>query len=207
MKILITLLILIVSVLPAKAVYITTNSFYVNAENTIEIVISGTLTAGVDGSTGALSTGLNINFNITTNEALTDIRLRAYTVDDGANNISSFYCTGSGAVSSQSMFLAFASADNPPTSASINNCKQASSTSTLNPNAIAYSGTVSINNSGTVSYLANGGNGYFTCEVLTGETDLNMALTTAAKSGTYDEITALDEPDPYRVEIYLDNIP
>ena len=198
------LLVLFFSPLLARADYITTNYFEIDNDTTVEIVISGNLTSNINAETGVLSSGLSINFNITTNEALTDIRLKATTKDDTATDICAFSCTGSSATSSQSMHLVFASEDHPPTALSIADCKCASSTPENNPDSIAYPGTVSIDGTGLVCFDSNG---YFTCEIPTGETNLNMSINTTPKSGTYDAQTSLDEPDVYKVEIYLDNIP
>lgn len=206
MKFYISLLFLIFTVLPAKADYITTNTFVVDALNTVIIITSGNLNSNIDSLNGSLSSSLNINFNIATNEALTNIKLKAY--DTCCPNVpSAFYCTGSGAVSTQNMYLVLCNCNHTVTSSAVNDCKQTTSTPANNPNVVAYPGTVTIDNSGTISYQDNGGDGYFSCEVPIGTTNLAMSLNTTPKPGTWDVTTSLDEPDSYQVEIYLDNIP
>lgn len=207
MKKLLIITIIFLLNLPAIADDIATNTFIIDSDTTASIAISGTLTATI-ASNGTLSNGLNLNYSISTNQALNDIRIRALVAyGTGSQQTSAFYSTSSGTATSANFHLVFGHDTTPPTSASINNCKQATSTATSNPNAIAYPGTVTINNSGTLSYQANSGEGYFSCEVPTGTTAINMTLTTSPKSGTYDSGTALDEAGFYKVEVYLDNIP
>lgn len=205
MKHYLIILILFLGILPARADYIATHTFVVDAENTITVVVSGTLDATLDGTTGSLSTPLNINFNIATNNDIGDIRLKAFVVDSTSTKNSAFYCTGSGAVTTQPVHLVLGDYVHPPALSSINDCKQASSDPLNNSNAIAYPGTVSINNTGTVSY--NNTDGYFDVNVISGTTDLNLTLSTTPKAGTYDVDSATDQADDYKVEIYLDNIP
>ena len=147
-------------ILPAKADFIATQDFYVDADTTITIVVSGDLTTSINGNSGHLGTPLNINFNISSNEAANDIRMRAMITDASAVQHSAFYCTNTSAVTSQSMFLIMAEKDIE--APSILNCKNGASTVENNPCAIAYPGTVSITNNGsTVQYVENGGDGYF----------------------------------------------
>lgn len=208
-KHIITILLLIFTLLPASADYTTTNTFVIDADTTMAIVISGTLSSSIDGETGALSTPLNINFNITTNQADNNVILRAFVLDSTGTKQSAFYCLGSGNKISETMHLVFGdyATGHNPTGASINNCKQVISTAINNSDAIAYPGIVRINNGGRIAYHANGGTGYFSSIILPGNTNLNLTLATTPKLGTYDVSTALDEPDDYKVEIYLDNIP
>lgn len=194
--------------LPVKADYITTNTFVIDALNTVSIVITGNLNSNIDGNTGNLSSALSINFNITTNSPLNNIGLRARVVDDSSAFHSGIYSTsGGGAISSDSMFLVLADYDNPPAASSINDCKQTVSTFANNQDVIAYPGNVSINNGGSFQYIDNSGEGYYTCQVQQDVTDLNMTLGIVPKAGTFDPVTALDRPDNYKVEIYLDSLP
>lgn len=207
MKKILLITILFLLNLPASADDLATNIFIIDSVTTASVAISGTLTSTI-ASTGILSNALNINYNLSTNQSLNDVRLKALvTYGTSSQQTSAFYSTSSGSTTSASFYLVFGHDTNPPTSASVANCKQATSTSTSNPNAIAYPGTVTINNGGTLSYQANSGEGYFSCEVPTGTTAINMAMTTSPKSGTYDSVTALDEAGFYKVEVYLDNLP
>ena len=193
-------------ILPAKADFIATQDFYVDADTTITIVVSGDLTTSINGNSGHLGTPLNINFNISSNEAANDIRMRAMITDASAVQHSAFYCTNTSAVTSQSMFLIMAEKDIE--APSILNCKNGASTVENNPCAIAYPGTVSITNNGsTVQYVENGGDGYFSANVIAGTTDLNMTLATSTKAGTYDVAVSNDCAENYEVTVYLDNIP
>ena len=204
---LVLLIIIFFNISSANADYITTNTFVVDVSNTVTIVTSGNLTSTIDPFTGQMSTPLHINFNITSNEDLSNINLKAYVTDSTSVKSSGFYCTDTSEVTSQSMYLVFTDSDDEVATASINDCKQAASTPMSNPNVIAYPGTVSINNDGTIQYNQNGGDGYFSSQIKTGTTDLNMTISTTPKPGTYDFNTAEDESDTYQVEIYLDNIP
>lgn len=160
--------------------------------------VTGTLTTSIDASSGALGTGLNINYQMTSNNAVNNLQLKAVVLNSTGAKVNGFYSIGG-----TSMFLVLGNTSAPPTAAAISNCQQASSTSTLNPNAIAYSGTITIDNSGTISYNAGG---YYNFGIRRNTTNLNMSIITTPKPGTFDSTTALDEPGPYTVEIYIDNI-
>lgn len=208
-RIIITLLLLIcITKLPANADYIATQTFVVDASNTITIVTSGNLNSNIDGITGQLASILNINFNITTNADVNDIRLRAMVLDDTSTKHSAFYCTDTSPGTNVNMDLVLADQfSSKVTLSSIRDCQQAVSTPVLNPHTIAYPGAVTIDHSGTVQFIPNSLEGYFSANILTGETNLNMTLGTSTKSGTFDSDTAYDSADNYLVEIYLDNIP
>jgi len=201
----ILILFIFAGVMPAKADYITTQTFYVDADTTISVVISGTLNTIITGALGDMSTPMNINFNISTNEELPNIRLKAEVIGSLNETKTAFCCTDVGEVSSQAMALVLANGLHKPMACCIGNCMTGACTTMENANAIAYPGTVSINNSGTIHY--NSTNGYFDAKVKTGTSDLTLALNASPKSGTYDIDTAQDEPDNYVVEIYLDNLP
>jgi len=207
MKFFITLLLALIflTVPPANAAYTVTNTFVVSVSNTVSIVISGNISTTINADTGALDSGLSINYRINSNEDLSNIRLRALVLDDTSTKRSAFDATSVSNVSSKSINLVLGSFEHPPTLSSINDCKLASPSSLANPDAIAYPGTVFINNGGRISY--NTSDGFFSCNVKKNTTDLHMSLTTTPKSGTYDSATAMDGPDSFQVEIYLDNIP
>lgn len=192
-------------ILPARADYIATQNFVIDVDTTMTVVTSGTLTTPINGMTGNLDTPLNLNFNISVNQDTNDIRLKAIVTDSTAGQHSGFYCTGSSAVSSQAMYMVLAEPD--VEAAGIANCEQAVSTVADNPCAIAYPGTVAIDNGGTVQYVENSGNGYFNVNVAMGETNLSVNLSTTVKAGTYDAYVANDCAENYQVEVFLDNIP
>lgn len=202
MKFYITILILVLSVFPAYADSTAINTFIVNADATVSIITSGILTTNINAETGELGTGLSINYKITANKAMQDVRLRAVVLDNNQKEHSAF-CPNGGGTSNQNVYLVFASSDHPPEESSINDCKQSGSTPLNNPDSIAYPGTININNNGSLNY---NNDGYFSCEIGEYTTDLTMSLATIPKPGTYDATTAMDEPDSYKVEIYLDNI-
>lgn len=199
-KLLIILSFLMISPTLTHACAISTHTFEIDVDNTVTIVTSGNLSSILNTSTGVLNTGLNINYNITTNQALSDIGLRALIRSDSSTE-SSFYCDNSGSSSSQALHLVFTNNDNLPTVSAINDCKQASSTAVNNANAIAYPGTLTISRAGSFSYKSSG---YFACQIPSGKSSVNMSITTTPKSGTY---STLDAQGVYQVEIYLDNIP
>lgn len=207
MKFYLTIFILFICILPVRADFTATQTFVVDAQNTITIVASGNLASSLDGFTGELQSPLHINFNITSNADLSDIQLKAFVTDSANVKSSGFYCADTSVGTSQSMYLLFIDSDDEITAEAIDDCKKAASTPINNPNVIAYPGTISINNTGTLQYVPNGGTGYFSSQIKSGTTDLNMVLGTTPKPGTYDFNVANDEPDAYIVEIYLDNIP
>ncbi len=209
MKLFITIFILVLflGINTAKADYITTHTFVVDSDTTITIVVSGTLNASMDGDTGTLSNALNLNFNIKSNEDSETIRMHALVLDSASTKENAFYCTDTSEGTRRSLHLVLGdcATGHEPDSSSIADCQQEKSTAVNNSDAIAYPGTLSITNDGRVQY--NSSRGYFTCKVKSGVTDLTLALTTTPKAGTFDSASAMDEPDKYEAEIYLDNIP
>ena len=188
----------------ANADYITTNTFVVNIQNTVAVANSGNLNSGINPFTGEMSTPINIDFNITTNEDIKDINLNAYVLDSTGTKHSAFCDTSPGISSNQKMCLTFANSVHLPEASSINNCHGTSCSSIENPNAISYPGIININNNGTLEYNSGG---HYVAQVNSGVTDLRISVATTPKSGTYDFNTAQDISDTYQVEIYLDNLP
>lgn len=202
------LILSLILILPAKADSIATQEFTIDSDKTLEVTTSGTLHSNIAGFTGVMDTALNINFNMITNEAISNINFKAEITDMNSNTHSAFYCTDTSQATSQSMYLVFSEENsNEVTTAGIADCKNTSSAIANNPCLIAYSGVVSINNAGTVQYVDNTGEGYFNVNVPAGTTNLNMTLSTSPKVGTYDAYSANDPSGNYVVTIYLDNIP
>lgn len=165
--------------------------------------VTGTTTTTIDTTSGALGTGLNINYSMATNNNQSNLRLHAVVLDSGSVKRNAFYPTG-GTTTNQTMFLTLGNTSATPTTSAISNCQIASSAATLNANAIAYPGNIILSGGGTMTYNSSG---YYTFNVRRNVTNnLNMSITTTPKAGTFDSTTALDEPGPYTVEIYIDNI-
>ncbi len=199
---------LIIEVPYAKADSIATQQFTIDSDTTMDVATSGTLNSSINGLTGIMNGGLNINFAITSNQPTSDIYLKATVKDVGSNTYSAFHSSGTALTTTQPIHLLFTEVNSPKvTSASIHDCKQDSSIALNNPAAIAYSGNVSIDNNGTIQYQTNGGEGYFSANVPSGTTNLAITLSTNPKLGTYDISLANDPSGTYEATIYLDNIP
>jgi len=188
----------------ANADYITTNTFVVNVQNTVAVTTSGNLNSSIDAFSGEMTTPLNIDFNITTNEDIKNINLNAYVLDSTNTKHSAFCCTEPGVSSTQKMCLTLGNNTHLPSACSINSCNKMCPTPIENSNTISYPGNININNKGTLEYNSGG---YYVAQINSGITDLTISLATTPKSGTYDFNTAQDESDTYQVEIYLDNLP
>ncbi len=194
---------LILAILPVHAadVGISTLGTYVLGQITFNV--TGALTTNIDVNTGALGTGLNVNYAMTTNNNISNLRVYAKVLSS-TGKVNAFYSVG-GTPTARTMFLVLGNLSIPPTTAEINNCRQATSTATSNANAIAYPGTITISGGRSVAYNAAG---YYTFNVRRNITNnLNVSITTAAKTGTYDVNSALDEPGAYQAEIYIDQVP
>ena len=197
---------LIIFSIPVNASSVFTNTFVVQSSSAVTIDITGNFNADISGE-GILSAPLTVNFNVNSNEALSDVRLHAQVTNSSDSTMSAFYCTNNTPTTSESAHLVLANSENKPTDLSISNCKQPSSTHADNPNAIAYPATVTIDNGGQVQFVDNSGNGYFSCSLNSGVTNINMALGTNFKPGTYSRESLKDSNDTYKVEIFLDNVP
>lgn len=208
MKYWITILFLIFITCPAKADYITTQTFVINAAASIIVNISGNLTSGISAEDGTLGNSLSINFNVLSNTAYNNATLRAFVVDSANVKHSAFSGTDHGYVQSESVFVTMANTDDKPNATSINSCKSDASLSTDNPNTITYSGTVTIDGNGKLRYRNSTDNDYVELRFVANQsTNLALTLNRAPKAGTFDAETSLDEPGPYQVEIYMDNLP
>lgn len=200
------LLILIISVLfnsPSFADTTGVINFLTYVVGAITFNVTGNLTTTIDANSGALGTGLNINYAMTTNTNISNLRLKALVLDSTGAKVNAFYPLG-GTAQAQNFFLVLGNTDYPPTAAAISDCKQVSSTATLNANAIAYSGVVTI----TVTPISYNSSGYYNFRIRRNKVNnLNMSITTVPKNGTFNATSALDEPGDYKVEIYIDNIP
>lgn len=193
------LLILFCNFLPAFADTTATSTIATYVIGTITFDVKGVLTTTIDGTSGTLGNSLNINYAMTTNTNTNSLRLHAVVLNSSGSKINSIYSLGV-----PSLYLVFGNTDFPPTTAAISNCQQATSTATLNANAIAFPGTVTIDNGGNLSYSASG---YYSFNIKKNTSNLNLTISTTPKTGTFDSATSLDEVGPYKVELYIDNIP
>src|SRR5574344_1419207 len=182
----------------------TTQTFIVDASTSIQVTESGDLTSSINSTTGNLNSALNINFNIVSNSNLSNIQMKAFVTDSSGNLDNAFYCTSTSASTSIPTCLILANTNVTPTQSAISNCECSASTTTENVNAIAYSGTVSIDNNGSLIYNTDGG--YFNATINSGTSNLNLVINTTVKSGTFDTTNIEDENGSYKAEIYLDNI-
>lgn len=189
--------------------FIATQTFTTQINDTIGIEFTGHQSATIDGITGNLGSNLAVNFKITSNVAIGDLRLRAE-VDNNASATESAFTSSGASIGNNlpvTLILANTNGVYKPTHESIINCKGGSCACTQNPESIAYSGTVNIDNNGLLNYIDNSGNGYFTANIGTNVTNLSLDLGTTVKPGTYNISTALDTLGTYQARIYIDNIP
>src|SRR5574344_1161128 len=193
------------NLLPCVADTSSTQTFIVDVSTSINVTESGSLTSSIDTDTGNLASPLNINFNIVSNANLSNIQLKALVTDSSGNLDNAFYCTNTSTATSIPTYVVLANATYAPTQSSVQNCETSSSTATRNVNSLAYNGTVSIDNSGTLTY--NSTSGYFNATVNSGTSNIALSLSTTVKSGTFDTSNYNDENGAYKVQIYLDNIP
>jgi hypothetical protein len=193
---------------PAKADYIATHNFEIDVDTTMTVVVSGTMNTNITGANGTMGTPLNINFNIATNQDVNGITLKAMVTDSTESKLCACCgCETSGPASSLTTTYILANDTHKPMAGCVENCKTGSCTSMENENTIAYPATITINNEGTVQKVVDAERCYFSADVKSGVTDLNLTLSPTPKVGTYDIATAQDEPDNYVLEVFLDNIP
>lgn len=204
---LLLILFLLGGLLPSKADVLATQTFQINADTTMTVNTAGIFSSTITGTYGLMSTPLNINFNIATNQDVNDVRLKAIVVDALGGRHSALTCGSGAEQTSQSVEVVLANELHQPSAESITACKKPTCISTENPDAIAYPGTVTINNNGTIQYKTASDDDYINAKIKAGTTDINLTLLASPKEGTYSSTTALDQPDNYKVEVYLDNIP
>lgn len=204
-KLLYSTILILFFALQANADTTATQTFIVDAENTVTVNVTGNMASSLNVDTGELTTPISINFNIESNADLSNIQLKAFATDSSSNKDLAFHCTTTTSSSSLPIDLTFSNNTHLPTSTSIASCCCDSSMVKDNPDSIAYSGNVTIDNNGALNYIKD--SGYINANLTSGTTNLNLTLNTAVKSGTYDSTTGLDEEGDYKVEIYLDNIP
>lgn len=190
---------------PTYADTTSTHTFIFDVSNSVTVNVTGNMTSSIDTETGNMTTPLNINFNIVSNATLSNIQLKALVTDSTSNLDNAIYANDVTSATSIPLSVVLANTTYTPTVNAIDDCETVTSTVANNPNAVAYTGTVTVDNSGTLSYST--ANGYINANLNTGTSNINLALTTSAKAGTYDTTNYSDEIGDYKVEVYLDNIP
>ena len=209
LKFILAMLFMLISSKANAADFIATQTFTTQANDTVQIDSSGQQTSTIDGMTGNLGSNLSVNFKITSNVAIGDLRVRAE-IDNSNGSIESAFTSSaasSGTNLPVTLILANTTGGYIPSHDSIINCKGGSCACTDNPESIAYNGTVTVDNSGVLNYIDNSGNGYFTANIGTNVTNLSLDLGTTVKPGTYNISTALDTLGTYQARVYIDNIP
>ena len=202
-------LFLFAGIVPAKADYIATQTFEIDVDTTMTVVISGNQNTAINGLTGTLGSPLDINFNISTNQDISGIKVKTFVQNASLTKSCACVCNTPGlAVETSIPFQIMLGNDtHMPTVGAVDNCEDEAPTSMLNGNVIAYPATISINNGGTLQFQDLGDESFFSTEVKTGTTDINLALSGSPCTGTYDVVTGQDEADNYVLEVFLDNIP
>jgi hypothetical protein len=194
--------------------YIATQTFTTLANDTIEIETSGNTSATINGMTGTLSNDLHVNFQITSNVAIGDLRVRALVDTYTSGAVGAF--KSSATLSGSSLPVTLVLGNTSPSYLPCHSCvKDAQGIPTpcaetglyTNANAIAYTGTINADNSGVLTYVNDANESYFTAKIGTNVTNLNLNLGTNHKAGTYDINEAWDILGSYQAVVYLDNIP
>lgn len=169
----------------------------------IQFDVTGNYTSSIDPSTGNLTSTMAVNYKMITNSVTNNLQFKAEVKNSLGTNTNAIYSLG-GTASSQNLFITFGNNNTPPTSSSISNCQQATSTPSANVNAIAYPANLIIDNSGVLNY--NNG-GYINVNIKKDITNMTLTINPTVKSGTYDSTTADDDAGTYIVGVYIDNIP
>lgn len=192
----------------AQADTVAVNNLLIEVTPTVSVDISGNFTTNIDPDSGNLGSNLNINFLVSSNESINNIQLKAI-VNDLNNTAQSAFASNQTGISNQSQYyMVFANSTYPPSASSINDCKLSNSNSINNEEAIAYMGSLNIDNSGTIEYQIDGSNqSFYNCSINEGNTNISLNISPTPKPGTYDSQTALDGNNTFEVLVYLDNIP
>lgn len=192
----------------AQADTIAVNNLLVEVTPTVSVDISGNFTTNIDPDSGNLGSNLSINFLVASNESINNIQLKALVNDSNNVAYSAFASNHSGISSHSEYYIVLANNTYPPSASAINDCKLSNSNSLNNEEAIAYMGSLNIDNSGTVEYQTDGNNqAFYNCSVNEGNTNISLNISPTPKPGTYDSQTALDGNNTFEVLVYLDNIP
>ncbi len=192
----------------AYADIVALNNLLIEVTPTVSVDIQGNYSTNINPDNGTLGSNLTINFLVSSNEDLNNIRLKAIVNDSNNTSISAISSQQSSIGSNASCYVVLANNTYPPTAASIADCKAPNSTPQINEEAIAYLGTLNIDNQGTLEYQLDESNqGYYNCTILNGNTNISLNIGTTPKPGTYDSQTALDGDNTFEVMVYLDNIP
>lgn len=192
----------------AQADTVAINNLLVEVTPTVSVDISGNFTTNIDPDSGNLGANLSINFLVSSNESINNIQLKAMVNDSNSTAHSAFVSNQNGVSNQSQYYMVFANNAYPPSASAINDCKLSNSNSLNNEEAIAYSGSLNIDNSGTVEYKTDETNQtFYNCSVNEGNTNISLNISPTPKVGTYDSQTALDGNNTFEVLVYLDNIP
>lgn len=202
------ILFLIFMINPARADYIATQTFVIDANSTISVNMSGNLSSAINADKGTLANGLNINFSFLSNTNYNNATLKAFVVDSSNVKHSAFSGIDHGYTQSENVYIEMTNDTSRPTPDAVIDCKSTTSSYLNNANVIAYPGTVTIDGNGKLRYRNNGDSDFLELQFVANETtNVSLSLSTDPKPGTFDVETSLDEPGPYLVEIYVDNLP
>lgn len=194
--------------------FIATQTFTTLTGDTIQIDTSGHPSSTIDGMTGNLSGALNVRFKITSNVAIGDLKVRALVDTYNVGNVGGFKssATSTGDNLPVTLVLGNTNAGYLPCSNCVHDamgvptpCLETGDYN--NCNAIAYTGTMTIDNSGILGYVDNATESYFTANIGTNITNLDIDLGTTVRAGSYDINEGWDILGTYVATVYIDNIP
>lgn len=194
--------------------YVATQTFTTQANDTIEIQTSGNTSATIDGTAGNLSNDLHINFQITSNVAIGDLKVRALVDTYTVGAVGAFKSSATSNGSSLPVILVLGNTNSGylPCHSCVKDAQGIPTPCVetglyTNANAIAYTGTINTDNNGVLTYVDDPTESYFTANIGTNVTNINLNMGTASRAGTYDINTAYDILGSYQAIVYLDNIP
>jgi len=190
-------------------------TFTTQSYGTVLIDTIGGYQATIDTANGSLSNALNINFKITSNANISNLKVRALVNTHNVGQFGAFRSSGGSGISLPAI-LALGNVSNGelPCNCCVENALGSLDVPCVvtgllsNANAIAYSGTITINNGGSLSYVNNaiGEESYFTASIGNGDTDITLDVNPLVGT-SFQRIAATDMEGAYQAEIFIDNIP
>ena len=188
-------------------------TFTTQSYGAISINTKGGHHATIHTSDGSLGNDLTVNFRIVSNAIISDLKVRALVA---TSNTGTFGAFGQSAGSGNSLPVALALGNVSNNTLPCNCCVEdalgiptecATAGGFINANAIAYSGTIAINNGGNLAYNnSNPNEPYFTASIGTGTTDITLDVVTLANN-SFQKAPATDLQGAYEAQIFIDNIP
>lgn len=209
------LIIIFLNLAPVEAHdVIATQIFTTEANDTIEVVQSGHTSATINGMTGALGNSLSVRFAVTSNVAISNLKIRALVETYNVGSVGGFRssATSNGNNLPVTLVLGNTNTSYQPCNCCVHDAMGIPTPCVAtglytNTNAIAYTGDITIDNGGTLSYVDDSVESYFLANLNTDTTNIDIDLGVTARSGTYDINEAWDTLGTYVTTIYLDNIP